>query len=400
MYDKHGLSNLGNTCFINATIQCLNNLKPFRDFLLKNASSFNSGLVGSFIKVLQYLNNQKSKSYYLNDFIKSFYSSNSIFKKGEQNDSYIFLVSLLNTMDKELRTYYRNDCIKKLFSNEIENRIVDNYSSRIDEDSEPSFCLSLPIQNKKGRVYSSIEECLEEFQKTKEIVDSYTGKVYREHIKIKQSGTFLIINLQRISNGRHIKNAIKFEEYLQFNDTLYELTGFVKHIGDEFYGHKIAICKDYTSWFEFDDSSVGKLSSSLPNVGLVFLLFYQKMENNSNLQTKSQIITNNIPSSKELRINDYYKVYETEQKEKENKENYFLNQLYKSKLFKHEIDFLALNPSKVISKYDFQTIYKINNIPDKFLENNDINYFKLIYFYKKFLEDNSIEFNSKNKKKK
>lgn len=404
MNNKQGLMNLGNTCFINSTIQCLNNLKLFKDYLFKYSKK--SGLVGKFTDLLKALNNNSYKDQYMKDFINAFYSSNNLFKRYEQDDSHIFLVSLLNSMHKEMQNYKDQETfITQLFGINIDTITKDNYTKEVDIDSEPSFSLSLPIQNKYGKVYSSLEECLQEYQKPKQIEDSYTRKTYTEKTIIKQTGNILVINLQRVFNGRHIRDYIKYEEYFTFNNTLYELMGLVKHIGNEYSGHKIALCKDSTSWYEFDDYRVTKLSNQMPNENLVFLLFYQKMEDNlSNSSYYNQIKTDVTTTSYDSKDENYYssqvieqyKEYEKKEKENENIINDLFKQILKNKSWKNETDFLKLKPSKIITKNEFQKIFQVKEVPDDFLENKDqIKYFNFIYSYKKFIADYSKTRSSK-----
>lgn len=408
MYNKQGLMNLGNTCFINSTIQCLNNLKPFKEYLIKNYYN-KGGLVGKFTKLLQALNNNSYKGHYIQDFIDSFYSSNNLFKRYEQDDSHIFLVTLLNLMNKEMANYSSKDSIiRQLFGHEIETITRDNYTGQVDEDSEPSFCISLPIQNKYGKVYSSLEECLKEYQNPKQIMDSYTRKSYTEQTIIKPSGKFLVINLQRVSNGRHIRNNIKYPEFLSLDNSLYELMGLIKHIGDEYSGHKVALCKDSMIWYEFNDYSVTQLTDKIPNESLVFLLFYQKLEDNSTNpsnynQINSKVTTTSTTVYDSKDVNKYtnivieqYKLYEKEKKQNEDKIKSFFKEFSKKTNMKNETEFLNLKPSKTITEWDFQQIYNIGDVPNAFLEKNGIiNYFDLIYSYKKYVVENSKTRSSK-----
>lgn len=418
---RQGLTNFGNTCYMNSTIQCLKSLRPFKEYLLKNSNNY--GLIGKFAKLVKNFESSK-KDYYLEDFINSFYSKNDLFKRYEQDDSYVFLISLLSLMDKESRTTENE--IKRLFSNTIETILTDNYG-KVDKDSEPSFCISLPI-TKNGKVFSSLDECLKEYQKPKEIYDSYTRKKYSEIVKIIPSATFLILNLQRISNGRHINNLINYPEFLEFNGIHYELMGLIKHIGDQYSGHKIALCKDSnSSWFEFNDNTVYQLSNQLPNENLVFLLFYQKLNGSDNYSmdgiTTSQInegiskiqnTTNNYNNVNSFNIqsiknthsitsttSDAINLYKLYEKDKSEKEKNFYKLLAKKGL-KNEADFLNINPSKTMKIYDFKKYFEISDVPDIFLDNNDINLFNLIYSYKNYyLGDSKTKYSkSYNKYKK
>lgn len=420
---RQGLSNLGNTCFINSIIQCLKNLRPFKEYLLSYSSG--GGLTGKFAKLIQNFESGR-KDQILEDFISTFYSKTDIFKRYEQDDSHIFLISLLTIMDKETRTSYQSDSkVRQLFSNNIQTITTDNYG-KTDKDIEPSFCISLPIIN-NGKVCYSLEECLKEYQKPKELQDTYSRKTYRECVNIQPLGTFLIFNFQRVSNGRHINNAINFPEYLEFGNYHYELKGLIKHIGDQYSGHKVALCKDLTScWYEFDDYKVAKLSNQLPNESLVFLLFYQKIDslnnycgneisNYSNKLNETPYNNQNTPNSYNntpyysqsnnktgtitniSQAVDLYKLYE---KEKTDRENNFYQEFSK-KGMKNETDFLNYNPSNNMKKYEFQKNFGINNIPDMFIENNDIKYFDIIYYYKKYLNDSkpkSLKTSNKQKK--
>lgn len=95
----------------------------------------------------------------------------------------------------------------------------------------------------------------------------------------------------------------------------------IKHIGDQYSGHKIALCKDLTSpsWYEFNDNTVYKLSNQLPNESLVFLLFYQKLNGSGNYinSLNNQSSNNTSTTSKITDAINLYKQYEKDNNEKE-----------------------------------------------------------------------------------
>ena len=109
-----GLANIGATCYMNATLQCLSNINLLTDFFLSNKDTFlnipfnaeEKPISKAFSDVLYHLwNPNETKKYYSPDYFKNIISSkNKLFQGIQANDSKDLLLFLYENIHKELNT--------------------------------------------------------------------------------------------------------------------------------------------------------------------------------------------------------------------------------------------------------------------------------------------------------
>ena len=99
-----GIINHGNSCFINAVVQCLSNIHPFLEFFLENSRHFERPLTKSFANLLESLWLRKYTAKVSQKFRKSVASSFNQFVDDSQNDSQEFLLLFLDGIQQELST--------------------------------------------------------------------------------------------------------------------------------------------------------------------------------------------------------------------------------------------------------------------------------------------------------
>jgi len=136
-----GLENIGATCYMNATLQCLSNVRSLREYFLDD-NKYNQDVLGrstqltkSFANVLRKLWSQTSETYYAPKEFKEIISKmNPLFKGIQANDSKDLVLFLYENIHRELNNPSENpidvnlDNIRnelKLFRN---NYYPQNYS--------------------------------------------------------------------------------------------------------------------------------------------------------------------------------------------------------------------------------------------------------------------------------
>ena len=328
-----GLNNIGATCYMNATLQCLANVKNLTTYLLKNSTKISTNpykykLTNAYTEVLINIWNTNYKSYSPNNFKRVISEMNSLFDGIKANDSKDLIIFLLETLHKELNTvkvsnnlnpYYINQYNYQSSFKDFINFFTNNYKSIISDIFYGMFnsmmtcfncnstvnniqCFNLlifplnEVRLFKNRIqnYVNIIECFEYYQKND--IMSGDNQIHCNKCssmsnsinmtKLIISPNVLVINLNR---GKGLQFDIKFifEEYLDISNfvyynnrcpTKYELIGIVTHFGpSSMDGHFIAFCKSFKNnkWYKYNDALVDPSNfREAQSTGVPYILFY------------------------------------------------------------------------------------------------------------------------------
>jgi len=337
-----GLDNIGATCYMNATLQCLAHIEKFCKYLLNpeniqniQKNKFKYKLTNAYLIVLINLwQNINIQSYAPHNFKQVISDMNPLFQGVQANDSKDLIIFLLENMHNELNVpinnQQNNDMINQFDFNEalktFKNFFINNYRSVIsnlfygffDSTMVCKKCgvmthniqcyniLIFPLEEVrifKNRIQNivTIEECFEYYQKKDKMSGSnqiYCNKCKSmvdsiNYSKLITCPNILILNLNR---GKGLQFNIKIEiqeklnvgNFLYFKNsneipTNYELIGIVTHFGpSDMSGHFIAFCKSFVdnNWYKYNDSIV-TLSSFMEakNTGVPYILFYTGTRN-------------------------------------------------------------------------------------------------------------------------
>ncbi|CAD8183871.1 unnamed protein product [Paramecium octaurelia] len=303
-----GLTNLGNTCFLNSSIQALSNTQPLTDYFMsqlhikeinpENPLSSQGNVVKSFAQLIRLLW-QKVDQYQYDDmkvlkpsqFISTIGNYNPIFAEGTQEDAHEFIAFILDMIHEDLnrikkKPYVEQAKFMKFPTNEdaeeewkkylsrnqsiivdlFQGQMLDTLSCLTCKSSrycfEPFMYLSVPVLNRE----CELQECIEEFLK-KETLKGDEGwnctncksrRDSNKKIDLWSMPNILIIHLKRFKFNSQfrakIRSLVKYPlQNLSFENLVctkqtekptYDLYAVINHSGTLTSGHYTAYAKN------------------------------------------------------------------------------------------------------------------------------------------------------------
>ncbi|EUB63006.1 Ubiquitin hydrolase [Echinococcus granulosus] len=323
---RRGLKNMGNTCYMNSTLQCLLHTPQLWRFFIKS-QPFQGLLVQSFSDfVCEMSNHSLLEAYPPKVLKKSFDRLHPMFADGQQQDSHEFLMILLDSLHEEVNRSKKRELGKKhaeaehaseeyladlswsrnrarddsvildWFNGQLLSTVRCLTCNRCSHAFDEFMYLSLSIQ---GSDSTDLMRCIEEFFKSEELSGENLWLCPQCKIPCEAVKTFgmwrlpeyLIIHLKRF---RSYTTCEKIDSYVQFPLTdlnlsafiksrtvsvcTYDLYGVINHHGSVQSGHYTAFCFDLADnkWWNFNDSRVTELSEAEIPTRAAYVLFYKR----------------------------------------------------------------------------------------------------------------------------
>ena len=302
-----GIINLGNTCYMNSVMQCLNCLTPIVDYFggdaylkdIQPQSKYNGKLANEVCVAFRSMNNNASPISLacLKNLIGNLYSP---FKGSGQEDAHEFLIKLMELLCEDLGmgmldtlhyppegTLIRGNDGE---APEIMEMLQGIQTSKISCESCHYVSLTFETFNVLSLSPTSENKDLEKLlncasEDTR--IDYAYPNCCRQNsssrkIEIKKLPLLLIIHLNcfSISNSGISKN----DQYVEFpvilnmcnHELTYKLKGITNHYGTLTSGHYTSFCKSRSdgNWYKCDDSRVTKINASI-KTSAAYLLFYE-----------------------------------------------------------------------------------------------------------------------------
>ena len=337
-----GLSNIGATCYMNATLQSFSSVDFLREELLnpyfyeklKNNKESKMRLSFALAEVFKNLwNNSDRKDYPPENFKNVISDMNPLFKGVAANDPKDLILFMLETMHSELKRIDPNIIVDNNFipNEHILEEVYKDFSNYyLSKNKSIIFdiffgcttiitcCMYCHSQTYNVQVNNILFFPLEEVRKFKkkdketpvtiydcfdynqryDIYESYfcgscnnNNSTVISYSKYLYTPKVLVINLNR---GKGIQFNVKFnfEENIEIKNYVYgkdsphkyELIGVICHFGESgMGGHFIAFCKHVVNyefkWYKFNDGFVDESNfNEVQTSGMPYVLFYSFMD--------------------------------------------------------------------------------------------------------------------------
>jgi len=329
-----GLANLGNTCFLNSSMQVLHHvyeLNTILDNIKIQLDTDDGSLVNEWndLRILMWSNNGViSPNKFVNEVhVLASKKKMDIFTGWAQNDMPEFLLFILDTMHKAISRPVTMKIIGKE-ENPIDTTAVrcyellkEEYSKEYSEimqlfygisvttitsmdgkntysiKPEQYFILNLEIMTEENKVLSTLDDCFRHFTKEESIIgenawyNENTGQKedILKKIQFWNFPNILVITLKRFSidGSRKLQNLIDIplddldlSEYVigyHPKSYKYDLFGICNHMGGVMGGHYTAFVKNSENiWLHYNDTIVERIDISKLITPAAYCLFYRK----------------------------------------------------------------------------------------------------------------------------
>ena len=336
-----GFINLGNTCYINSSLQILIHIPGFIEIILNYKYYYSENtllkelynLLMEIKKALNYKKNEINPS----DLINFFKKNHREFISNNQRDSQLFLETFLWDINNEFIDISINDfkqkcdsLIKNIYypkqkyfsdylidiekdTNFLYNKLFFIYTisekececKEIKYNFNQSLDIKLSFNKNQWNTNVKLSTLLNQHFITNQYIDNLVkcnkcNKIckLKETIKIVHLPDIIIINLQRTNENNSLKNEsiveydneIDFINYIdkQFfddNSIKYTLFAINNHNGTVYFGHYFSNIKLslFNNFYTFNDSRVSKNKSEIIPSEQNYILFYKKINSFNNI---------------------------------------------------------------------------------------------------------------------
>ena len=246
-----GLTNIGNTCYFNATMQCLLQIPLLSNHMILNQYFGECDFTCEFRRLTRkfWLKSDVKAVIDTREIMRIFRNKFRVFDNGDEQDAQECLLSILDTLEKS-----KERIIKDNFYTDIVKTVV--YPGGKSETSEKSMCIMLhPSRN------CSLCELIENFNGKEEIVEGYIDdKNNKYNLAAIKTQIKELPNVAIFCFNMFIQ---KFLIDIPKRIGNHKLIALCIHQGTLHGGHYVAITRHKNKWYLKDDEGVRILQDDI-----------------------------------------------------------------------------------------------------------------------------------------
>jgi len=284
-----GLSNLGNTCYINSTLQALMGSNIFNNVLFlylkkhpKTLDDINNTFKAYINLVIEISKIARTpQTYYTpTDFKFVIGKENNLFSGFQQQDAHELLIYLINEFCDKTNNKKISQLIQKMCFGQFNQYIYCKNCKNTSKTQYTYFDINLQIPEKSN---ITLKDCFEEeFIKIDRLDDDnkyycntcQTKTVANKKIEIDLVPDILVISLKRFKNNDKITSPVKIHHNINLENKKLELVSTINHYGGCNGGHYTANVKKNGLWYNANDSNITSINLVLDDPAF-YIMIYQ-----------------------------------------------------------------------------------------------------------------------------
>eukprot|EP00606_Chrysophyceae_sp_TOSAG23-5_P001575 GSChrysophyteH2.ASY1.ANO1.865.1 assembled CDS len=292
-----GLFNHGNTCYLNATLQCLFHTPPLVQGLLDPSTSKLALMGLGQCVIAEVWSDRGGKAVSPRGIVSNIRRISKSFRHTRQEDAHECLTELLSCVqdellaihktklsDKKAETTFISRCFGGTLASELQ--CPNSQCRYISRTTSYTHDLSLDLTAR------SVKQCLAQFCHTETLKKGNEWQcseckkkvLATKRFKVLNAPNVLVLHLKRFTYGLDkISRHIEFDLKLEINDSVgrnkYSLYAvLVHHGGSAHSGHYTSYAMASNGqWYHYDDSSVSMVSVQAVLSQKAYVLFYSRV---------------------------------------------------------------------------------------------------------------------------